>query len=130
MYVAMTRTKNKTFLVTPQYGESEFIRELRVDSEIKNFEFENFVVNNPSCPHCKTGRLIIRKNDSSGIEFVGCTHDPACNYTCNQVSIISNPKRCPSCGGYMVARQGTYGFFYGCTNYPKCTQTEKKNYEV
>jgi hypothetical protein len=27
---------------------------------------------------------------------------------------------CPSCGGNLVVREGPYGKFYGCTNYPKC----------
>ena len=27
---------------------------------------------------------------------------------------------CPRCGGHLVKRQGKYGSFYGCTNYPKC----------
>lgn len=27
---------------------------------------------------------------------------------------------CPSCGGKLVERQGKYGTFTGCTNFPKC----------
>lgn len=27
---------------------------------------------------------------------------------------------CPECGGTLVQRQGRYGSFYGCSNYPKC----------
>lgn len=27
---------------------------------------------------------------------------------------------CPRCGGELVYRQGRYGGFYGCSNYPKC----------
>lgn len=30
---------------------------------------------------------------------------------------------CPRCGGKLVGRQGKYGFFYGCSNYPKCQFT-------
>lgn len=29
--------------------------------------------------------------------------------------------RCPLCGGNLVLRNGKYGQFYGCSNYPKCT---------
>lgn len=29
--------------------------------------------------------------------------------------------RCPLCGGSLVLRNGKYGQFYGCSNYPKCT---------
>lgn len=31
--------------------------------------------------------------------------------------------RCPRCGGKLVERQGKYGRFYGCSNYPKCRYT-------
>ena len=27
---------------------------------------------------------------------------------------------CPRCGGILVERDGQYGKFYGCSNYPKC----------
>lgn len=27
---------------------------------------------------------------------------------------------CPECGGRLVPRNGRYGFFYGCSNYPRC----------
>lgn len=28
---------------------------------------------------------------------------------------------CPRCGGQLVEREGKYGKFWGCSNYPKCT---------
>lgn len=34
-------------------------------------------------------------------------------------------KICPECGGKMVLRNGKYGQFYGCENYPKCKHTDK-----
>lgn len=30
---------------------------------------------------------------------------------------------CPRCGGQLVLRHGSYGRFYGCSNYPKCKFT-------
>lgn len=30
---------------------------------------------------------------------------------------------CPQCGGTLVLRQGRYGNFYGCSNYPRCRFT-------
>lgn len=30
---------------------------------------------------------------------------------------------CPRCGGSLVLRNGKYGTFYGCSNYPKCRFT-------
>ena len=32
--------------------------------------------------------------------------------------------KCPQCGGNLVLRNGRYGAFYGCTNYPKCKFTQ------
>ena len=32
---------------------------------------------------------------------------------------------CPRCGGNLVLRDGQYGKFYGCSNYPKCKFTKK-----
>ncbi|WNB91721.1 NERD domain-containing protein [Bacillus sp. NEB1478] len=31
-----------------------------------------------------------------------------------------NQDTCPSCGSTLVNRKGKYGFFKGCSNYPKC----------
>ena len=30
---------------------------------------------------------------------------------------------CPRCGGHLVKRNGRYGSFYGCSNYPNCKYT-------
>ena len=30
---------------------------------------------------------------------------------------------CPKCGGKLVLREGRFGRFYGCSNYPKCNYT-------
>ncbi len=36
-----------------------------------------------------------------------------------------NSSLCPRCGGSLVIRNGQYGKFYGCTNFPKCRYTKK-----
>ena len=33
--------------------------------------------------------------------------------------------RCPRCGGKLVLRDGKYGDFYGCSNYPRCLYTKQ-----
>ena len=41
-------------------------------------------------------------------------------------NIIDNdPNKCPKCGGQLVVRNGKYGTFIGCSNYPKCKYTRK-----
>ena len=37
-------------------------------------------------------------------------------------SAVSNGK-CPRCGGNLFQRDGRYGRFYGCSNYPRCKYT-------
>lgn len=32
-------------------------------------------------------------------------------------------RKCPNCGGRMTIRDGEYGNFWGCTNYPECRKT-------
>lgn len=32
---------------------------------------------------------------------------------------------CPRCGGNLIKREGKYGSFLGCSNYPKCKYTSK-----
>ena len=53
--------------------------------------------------------------------------------TCKHVNEIKEAKyvkkqkeksgMCPKCGGTLVLRNGKYGKFYGCSNYPKCRYT-------
>lgn len=38
--------------------------------------------------------------------------------------IIFNYGKCPECRHYLVKRNGKYGKFIGCSNYPNCTYTE------
>jgi restriction system protein len=33
-------------------------------------------------------------------------------------------ERCPECNGLLIKRNGKYGDFYGCSNYPKCKFTK------
>lgn len=38
--------------------------------------------------------------------------------------------KCPKCGNELLPRESRYGYFIGCSNYPKCTfmATNKKPY--
>lgn len=42
----------------------------------------------------------------------------------NRDLAIAN-RRCPNCGGQLVERNGKYGSFLGCSNYPNCRFTHK-----
>lgn len=121
-YVALTRTKNKVYLLTPE-NESLFTKEIKRYSNylVQGRYGESELVN---CPWCKTGRLIIRQNSQTGKSFVGCSHYPHCSQSYNNVEILSKPILCSSCrSGFLVRRRGKYGEFLGCTNYPECKHT-------
>ena len=36
-----------------------------------------------------------------------------------------NSTKCPLCGGNLIRKQGKYGNFIGCSNYPRCKYTRK-----
>ena len=40
-----------------------------------------------------------------------------------EVNVTINSGICPKCGGHLIKRNGKYGTFYGCSNYPKCRFT-------
>lgn len=40
--------------------------------------------------------------------------------------IDKDNNKCPKCGGQLIERTGKYGYFIGCSNYPKCKYTRKK----
>lgn len=41
------------------------------------------------------------------------------------LSIKTKKYICPRCGGELVIKNGKYGSFIGCKNYPKCTYTKE-----
>lgn len=126
MYVALTRTKNMTYLLVPKKDPSEFVTELnqmgvvdikKKDSNVWSPESADSLEKALSCPRCKTGKLI--KRTVNGSDFYGCSNYPKCTYACK------NPSKhiCPQCGGIMVLRESKFGKFYGCSNYPLCKYT-------
>ena len=47
-------------------------------------------------------------------------HNAAANATKHEKKDKIEAGICPRCGGRLVEREGKYGKFYGCSNYPKC----------
>lgn len=126
-YVALTRTKNSTFLIVPDKNKSVFVEELIKHFNI-TYEFttkEQTITDNPNCPRCQKGHLVLRHNKSDSTKFLGCSNYPACDYTLKNIEIINEQIKCNCCGGYMTKRKGPYGRFYACTNYPYCHNTFK-----
>ncbi len=126
-YVALTRTKNKAHILVPDCNASCFANEIESLCHLEIPYGENLIINNPKCPKCKTGRLLIRQSSENKNYFVGCSNFPACDFTSKDTSIIKNPIQCKNCGGFMVMREGPYEKFLGCTNYPICKNKVKIN---
>ena len=130
LYVALTRTRNRVWLVTGDEsgypGVSAFVDELRRDNEGGGaFAFYSQEASDPSarCPRC--GGVLIRRSGPNG-DFVGCSGYPFCDKTYRDVRILEDKKKCPVCGGWLTRRISGRdgGEFYGCTNWPTyCSYT-------
>lgn len=131
-YVALTRTRNCTYLLSPEINESIFVKaieELKRYLEVKIIAPDNNVntfTKKPvlqHCPICKAGILSIRQANN-GRKFVSCSNYPKCNYANWDLEAARNNIRCPECGDFLVQRRGKYGIFLGCSNYPGCKYTQ------
>ena len=121
-YVSLTRTKNEVVLLIPPEASS-FAEEL-INENGYIITSNNGSLNTVNCTYCKTGKLVLRKNQLNGNQFLGCSHYPACNRTYNNIDILFDNIVCPHCNsGFMTKRRGKFGNFLGCTNYPDCRKT-------
>ena len=79
---------------------------------------------------------MVYKNGRFG-KFLACPNYPECKCTKAidkngnaQEAEVTAPTlagfKCEICGGEMVVRNGRYGSFYACQNYPTCTFTKQK----
>lgn len=138
-YVAVTRAKHQVFLLADSHHPSPFITELlNGEYEVKVFGRSPHAETN--CPACVGGRL--KSRESEHRTFYGCSNYPYCSYTQNPCPICStglpmqadgmhtcnecgeNFESCPKCGnGYLLERNGPYGPFLGCSNWPECNCT-------
>ena len=127
-YVALTRTKNRVFIVTPEKRPSEFIKELLSDpksypnvtlqGELKtDLSISNIVKDR--CPICGYP-MQLRWNKNYGLRLWICTNDQeVCGFMTNdqrggELSI----QKCDWCkDGYLIVKGGRSGPILGCTNY-------------
>jgi len=123
-YVALTRTKNRVYIVAPQQRPSEFVRELlrdypnvvlrgKIDGPRENKQEVN------RCPICGYP-LQLRYKKSYGLKLWICSNEPEiCDFMTNdlkgeKMSIL----KCDQCrDGYLIIKEGKNGPFLGCTNY-------------
>ena len=127
-YVALTRTRNYTYIIANADYPSIFLSEISEQCLILNQEINPGEARTEiACPKCMKGRLILRQNERDGSWFYGCSNYPYCKYTIDDSSAVSRNKRCHQCGDYMILRKGRYGLFFGCHSYPYCKYKEEYN---
>ena len=122
-YVALTRTKNRVYIVTPQQRPSEFVRELVNDYPNVTLrgqldELQQNTGDVKRCPICGYP-LQFRYKKAYGLKLWMCTNEPEiCDFLTNDLrgngmSII----KCDHCkDGYLIVKPGKSPFL-GCTNY-------------
>jgi DNA helicase-4 len=125
-YVALTRTKNRVYIVTPQQRPSEFVRELlkdypnvtlrgQIDEQSRNTSEMK------RCPVCGYP-LQLRYKKAYGLKLWICSNEPEiCDFITNDLcgydmSIL----KCDQCkDGYLIVKKGKNKPFLGCTNYTR-----------
>ena len=128
-YVALTRTKNRVFIVTSEIRPSKFVIEL-----INDYRDQGVVVhgniaetvrdlreNRLRCPKCHYP-LQARKNFALGQKLYICTNEPEiCDFMTNDMRGKGNIHLCDKCDGFMVVKpvKDSDRFIFGCTNYLK-----------
>ena len=125
-YVALTRTKNRVYIVAPKEHPSEFVIELLNDYHSDISVHGDLVFNDYSddkvvkrCPICGYP-LQLRYKKAYGLKLWICSNEPEiCDFITNNLrgGILSIMK-CDKCrDGYMIVKEGKGSPFLGCTNY-------------
>jgi ATP-dependent exoDNAse (exonuclease V) beta subunit (contains helicase and exonuclease domains) len=128
-YVAMTRTKNRVYIITPEYHPSKFVLEIKEHnthivlkgqplSPEENNEYRY------KCPKCRYP-LQLRQSKILNQKLYICTNDPEiCGYVTNDTrSGRMSISKCPKCeSGYLIYKTyktstGKEMGFMACTNY-------------
>ncbi|MFK5938698.1 MAG: UvrD-helicase domain-containing protein, partial [Sulfurimonas sp.] len=148
-YVAMTRAKDAIYFFSTMYKKSVFIKEL-LNHEMEHItQINGSVSEEIACDKCYTGYLVKRRVKKSGKIFLACSNYPKCNntkkiiscsqcggydftkdkkkgiYKCSNSACAMEFPLCEKCESMMVKKEGKFGVFYGCSKYPKCTNTKK-----
>ena len=125
-YVALTRTKNRVYIVAPKEHPSEFVTELLFDY-YSNIKVHGDLVLDETvdtqdvkkCPVCGYP-LQLRYKKAYGLKLWICSNEPEmCDFMTNYLKGGDLPvMKCDKCrDGYMIVKEGKGLPFLGCTNY-------------
>jgi DNA topoisomerase-1 len=135
------KTTRKSILSEQQRLLNKEISEFQKNNPTIVTKTQAIVETDIDCPTCKSNKLIIRTKKDGKSKFFSCAGYPKCK---GAYSIDSNGQPvikatvtedsgelCPKCSkGRMIKRQagkafkGKSEFFFGCSNYPKCKNTQ------
>ncbi|MDL2211272.1 type I DNA topoisomerase [Erysipelotrichaceae bacterium OttesenSCG-928-M19] len=97
------------FIACSNYPECKYIKK-----EEKKVEYTG-----ENCPQCGSP-MVKRYSAKTKSEFEGCSNFPKCRYIKPTPDEIVPDEKCPTCQKEVVIRQGRYGKFKCCIDYPKC----------
>lgn len=141
-YVALTRSRKRSFALANRANYSAFVHEFLTANnplvEITDIDQPDGFEEPITCPKCKSGKLTLKNGTND--DFFGCSNYPYCKHTqspcvdCNQSPVIikQNEAVCPACStrpnvcpvclkdgiiAQLLIRTGNNGQFWGCENY-------------
>jgi DNA helicase-4 len=139
-YVALTRAKDRVYVIADMTEASCFVKELASDHNIELDEFDStasqLFIDEINCLVCETGTL--KKRTGRFGDFYSCSHFPRCEHKEKSCASCQSPmtrKRhpgfkfclndacksviptCEKCHAEMVLRSSKSGDFWGCKNY-------------
>lgn len=139
-YVAMTRTKNRVFMIAPEQNPSEFLLEIKRDYKnvvLKGNWNANAIATKLKkvCPLCGYP-MQLKYKSAYGLKLYICTNEPeVCGFMTNDYRAGKmSIQKCDRCrDGYLVVKKGKNSdFILGCTNYKAdgtgCDRTINKKY--
>jgi len=133
-YVALTRTKNKVYVITSDKRPSQFLMELRDNQHVEFCDNINFDESKKFiCPKCGGYLKYVYYNDAKQYVYRCCTDKEICDFITNELLYKYPMSSCPKCkDGYLLLKQiyNDNEKFIGCTNYKYdgtgCNYTEIK----
>ncbi len=127
-YVAMTRTKNRVYFITPEDNPSAFLIEIKNNySNVKligkwNTKSIKKIIKSYKCPKCGYD-MQYRYSTKYKIHLFICTNDTnICGFITNNIKIKKlSIIKCDKCKtGYLIIKKTMFNnYILGCTNYNK-----------
>ena len=122
-YVALTRTKNRVYIIAPLNRPSRFLVEIIKDYHLpypEDFNMEEVDLFKLRCPICNFP-LKYEYNKNYGLRLYICTNEvEICDFMTNDKIVRGDIFKCDKCkDGYMIIKHNkqTAVSFYGCTNF-------------